>query len=243
MKTNKFFRNNAIVTAVLASLCCITPVLAVLGGLSGIASTFSFLEPLRPYFIAFTAIILGYAFYNAYKPKKKDEVECACLPADLSTIASAEVEASTKAGDDEKVDTNKSFINSKSFLWIVAVIAVVFISFPYYSQAFFPESLQKESFGQSELSANSSKGVLRSNHIIKAKLEIEGMTCTSCEQSVDYALKSEKGVLSAESSYKTGIAYVQFDDTKVQSQQLKKAIEEKVGYKVKKIQTINEKEN
>ncbi|OGU40932.1 MAG: heavy metal transporter [Ignavibacteria bacterium RIFOXYB2_FULL_35_12] len=209
METNKFFRNSAIVTALLASLCCITPVLAIFGGLSGIASTFSFLEPLRPYFIVFTAIILGYAFYNAYKPKKKNEIECAC--------------------DDENVETKKSFINSKSFLWIVTVIAVVLITFPYYSQAFFPES-------QSELSANS-------NHIIKAKLEIEGMTCTSCEQSVDYALKSEKGVLSAESSYKTGIAFVQFDDTKVQPEQLKKAVENKVGYKVKKIQTINEKEN
>lgn len=225
MKTNKLFRNSAIVTAVLASLCCITPVLAVLGGLSGIASTFSFLEPLRPYFIAFTIIILGYAFYNAYKPKKKDEIECAC---------------------DDEVDTKKSFINSKSFLWIVAVIAVVLITFPYYSQAFFPQRDKPES--QSVLSTNSPSGVLRTNHIIKAKLEIEGMTCTSCEQSVDYALKSEKGVLSAESSYKTGIAFVQFDDTKVQPEQLKKTVENKVGYKVKNIQTIpertsNEKEN
>ena len=236
MKTNKLFRNSAIVTAVLASLCCITPVLAVLGGLSGIASTFSFLEPLRPYFIAFTIIILGYAFYNAYKPKEKDEIECACLPA----------EASAKEGDDDKVDIKKSFINSKSFLWIVAVIAVVLITFPYYSQAFFPQRDKPES--QSVLSTNSPSGVLRTNHIIKAKLEIEGMTCTSCEQSVDYALKSEKGVLSAESSYKTGIAFVQFDDTKVQPEQLKKTVENKVGYKVKNIQTIpertsNEKEN
>jgi len=214
METNKFFRNSAIVTALLASLCCIIPVLAIVGGLSGLASTFSFLEPLRPYLIAFTAIILGYAFYSAYKPKKKDEIECAC--------------------DDDKVDTKKSFINSKSFLWIIAVIAVVLITFPYYSQAFLPQKDNPES--QSELSANS-------NHIIKVKLEIEGMTCISCEQSVDYTLKSEIGVLSAESSYKTGIAYVQFDDTKVQPEQLKKAIENKVGYKVKKIQTISEKEN
>lgn len=85
--------------------------------------------------------------------------------------------------------------------------------------------------------------VVQSNNIVKAKLEIEGMTCTSCEQSVDYALKSEEGVLSAESSYKTGIAYVEFDDTKVKPEQLKKAVENKVGYKVKNIQTINEKEN
>jgi len=210
METNKFFRNSAIVTALLASLCCITPVLAILGGLSGIASTFSFLEPLRPYFIAFTVIILGNAFYNSYKPKKKDEIECAC--------------------EDEEIKTKKSFINSRTFLWIVALVAVVLITFPYYSQALFPND-------------NNNVIVVQSNNIVKAKLEIEGMTCTSCEQSVDYALKSGKGVLSAESSYKTGIAYVEFDDTIVKPEQLKKAVENKVGYKVKKIQTINEKEN
>ncbi|MDF1612683.1 mercuric transport protein MerTP [Stygiobacter electus] len=210
METNKFFRNSAIVTALLASLCCITPVLAILGGLSGIASTFSFLEPLRPYFIAFTVIILGYAFYSAYKPKKKDEIECAC--------------------EDNTSDKKVSLINSKKFLWIITVVSALLITFPYYSQAFFP---------------NDTKNliVVQSNNILKAKLEIEGMTCTSCEQSVDYALKSEKGVLNAESSYKTGIAYVEFNNTKVKPEQLKKAVENKVGYKVKKIQIINEKEN
>lgn len=216
MKTNKLFRNSAIVTAFLASLCCITPVLAILGGLSGIASTFSFLEPLRPYFIAFTAIILGYAFYDAYRTKKT-EIDCNC--------------------EAEDKENKKSFINSgtsrfwrgKSFLWIVTIIAVILISFPYYSKVFFL-SLQNN-------------GITNSTHIVKAKLEIEGMTCTSCEQSVDFALKSEKGVLNAESSYKTGIAYVEFDTTKVKPEQLKKAVENKVGYKVTKVQTINEKEN
>lgn len=206
MKSDKFFRNSAIVTAILASLCCITPVLAVLGGLSGIASTFSFLEPLRPYFIAFTAIVLGFAFYNAYKPKKENDIDCAC-----------ETESEQK----------KSFINSKGFLWLVAVIALLLITFPYYSKAFFPESQQT--------------AALNEDHIAKAKLEIEGMTCTSCEHSVDYALKSTEGVLSAESSYKTGIAYVEYDSTKVQPEKLKNAVEEKVGYKVKNIQTIDEK--
>ena len=208
MKSNKFFRNSAIVTAVLASLCCITPVLAVLGGLSGIASSFSFLDPLRPFLIGFTAIILGYAFYNAYKPKKTNEIDCDC-----------ETEPAKK----------KSFINSKGFLWLVAVIAVVLISFPYYSQVFFPNS-------QNTI-------VINADNIVKAKLEIEGMTCTACEQSVDYALKSEDGVISATSSYKTGIAYVQYDETKVKPDQLKKAVEEKVGYKVKDFQTPGKKEN
>jgi len=210
MKSDKLFQNSALVSAFLASLCCITPVLAVLGGLSGIASTFSFLDPLRPYFIGFTAIVLGYAFYNAYKPKKETEIECACLPAG----------ALAEAGETEP-ERKKSFINSKAFLWLVTLIAVVLISFPYYSQFLFLNS-------QNTVVANA-------DNIVKVKLDIEGMTCTSCEESVNYALKEETGVISATSSYKTGIAYVEYDSTKVDSGKLKQAVEEKVGYKVKSL--------
>ncbi len=215
MKTYKLFQTSAIVTALLASLCCITPVLAVLGGLSSIASTFSFLEPFRPYFIAITILILGFAFYNAYKPnqpktdeplaQKKTDIDCAC--------------------EDE---TRKvSFINSKKFLWIITVASAMLITFPYYSKALFP-SVKKNVL------------IVQSNNIVKAKLDIEGMSCISCEKSVDYALKSENGVISATSSYKTGIAYVEYDKTKVNLEQLKNAVEEKVGYKVKSVENINQ---
>ncbi|GAB4300666.1 MAG: hypothetical protein Kow0098_28240 [Ignavibacteriaceae bacterium] len=208
MKTNKLFQNSAIVTAVLASLCCITPVLAVLGGLSGIATTFDFLEPLRPYFIAFTAIILGYAFYTAYKPKKETDIDCACE-------------------DDEQENNKTKFINSKAFLWTVTVVTAILITFPYYSQVFFPD-------------VEASSAIVSSTYLIKAEMKIEGMTCTGCEQSVDYALKSEEGVINATSSYKTGIAYVEYDQSKINPEQLKKAIEEKVGYKVREIKKVDE---
>jgi len=206
MKLNKFSQNSAIVTAILASLCCITPVLAVLGGLSSIASTFSFLEPFRPYFIAITILILGFAFFNVYKPKKKTDIDCAC--------------------EDKTSDKKVSFINSKKFLWIVTVVCALLITFPYYSKALFP-------------SEKANVVIVQVNNIVKAKLNIEGMSCNACEESVNYALKSEKGVVSATSSYKTGIAFVEYDKTKVNSEQLKKAVEEKVGYKVKNIEQIN----
>ncbi|MFA3781501.1 mercuric transport protein MerTP [Melioribacteraceae bacterium 4301-Me] len=204
---DKLLSSGGIITALLASLCCITPVLAVVGGLSGIASTFSFLEPLRPYFIGLTVIVLGYAFYNAYRPKKETDIDCAC--------------------EDKTSDKKISFINSKKFLWIITVVSALLITFPYYSKALFP----------------SNKGnvtIVQSNNIVKAKLTIEGMSCTSCEESVDYALKSEKGVINATSSYKTSIAYVEYDRTKVNLEQLKNAVENKVGYKVKSIQNINQ---
>ncbi|MBU1679587.1 MAG: mercuric transport protein MerTP [Bacteroidetes bacterium] len=209
MKTNKLFRNSAIVTALLASLCCITPVLAVLGGLGGIATTFTFLEPLRPYLIGLTVVVLGYAFYKAYKPQKANDIDCACETDDLPA---------GKAG-------KPKFINSKKFLWIITAISALLITFPYYSKAIFPTT-------------NGNVVMVHSDNIVKAEIQIEGMTCASCENSVDYALKSEAGVIKASSSYKTGIAKVEFDKSKVTEDRLKKTIEEKVGYNVKDIESI-----
>lgn len=197
---DKLLSGGGIITALLASLCCITPVLAVLGGVGGIATTFSFLEPLRPYLIGLTVIVLGYAFYKAYKPKKETDIDCAC--------------------EDETSGKKVSFINSRKFLWIITAISALLITFPYYSKALFP-------------SAKENIVIIQSDNIIKAEIQIEGMSCTACENSVDYALKSEDGVIQESSSYKTGIAKIEFDKSKVTEDQLKKAIEQKVGYKVK----------
>lgn len=208
MKKNESKENKwlgvGIFAAVAASLCCIAPVLAILGGIGGIASTFSWLEPLRPYLIGLSIIALGLAFYQAYKPKK--EIECDCESDDLSA---------DKAG-------KPKFINSKKFLWIILVVSISLFSFPYYSGVFFP---------------NVETAVAKTNqaNIVEATINVEGMTCTSCEHTVDYSLNTTKGVLSATSSYKTGVAKVKYDKTKVSPEQLKKAIEEKAGYKVKDV--------
>jgi len=54
-------------SAIAASLCCITPVLALLSGTTGIASTFSWVEPYRPILIGITVLILGFAWYQKLK--------------------------------------------------------------------------------------------------------------------------------------------------------------------------------
>ena len=204
IKKDNHLLGAGLLAAVAASLCCITPVLAVLGGLGGIASTFSWLDPLRPYLIGFTAIVLGYAFYNAYKPKKENDLECACNDED----------------NDEDNPANNNFLNSKAFLWVVAGVTVLMFAFPTYSHIFFPNT-------------NSNIGVINDGNITEAKLYIEGMTCSGCEESVNYALQTEEGVISATSSYETGIAEIKFDKTKVTPEKLSKAVEEKVGYEVK----------
>ena len=60
--SNKPLLGAGLVAALAASLCCITPLLAVLGGLGGVASAFAWLEPLRPYSVALTVGALGFAW-------------------------------------------------------------------------------------------------------------------------------------------------------------------------------------
>jgi len=100
--------------AVGASLCCITPVLAILAGSTGMASSFSWMEPFRPYLIGLTVFVLAYAWWDKLKPVKED-IECACDP-----------------DEDGKV----SFWYSTKFLAIITIFSAVMLSFPYWGDVF-----------------------------------------------------------------------------------------------------------
>jgi mercuric ion transport protein len=76
MKTDHKLIEVGLFTAISASFCCITPVLALIAGTSGLASTFSWLKPFRPYFIGLTILVLGFAWYQKLKPKK--QIDCNC---------------------------------------------------------------------------------------------------------------------------------------------------------------------
>lgn len=72
------FAKVGILSAVAASLCCITPVLALFAGTTSIASSFSWMELFRPYLIGITILVLAFAWYQKLKPRTKEEIECAC---------------------------------------------------------------------------------------------------------------------------------------------------------------------
>lgn len=113
-KTSKGLIGAGVLTAIFSSLCCIAPVLALVAGSSGLASTFSWIESARPYFIGITALVIAFAWYNKLKNKSVDS--CGC-------------------------DTNEkpNFIQSKKFLAVVSIFACIMVTFPYYSHIFFPE--------------------------------------------------------------------------------------------------------
>lgn len=113
MKTDKKLISTGLLAAFTASLCCITPLLAFIAGTSGLAATFSWIEPLRPYLIALTVFVLGFAWYLKLKPKK--QLDCNCEK-------------------EEKIP----FTQSKMFLGTVTLFAVVMLAFPYYAGIFYP---------------------------------------------------------------------------------------------------------
>lgn len=82
MHKSTFTGIGAVVSAVLASLCCIGPlVLTGLGvaGLGAAGLAFTLFEPYRPYLIGLTGLFLGLGFYVMYrKPAETcQEVVCA----------------------------------------------------------------------------------------------------------------------------------------------------------------------
>ena len=187
----------SLLTAVSASLCCITPVLALLAGSSGIAASFAWLEPFRPWLIGFTVFVLAFAWYQNLKPRSAREIACECE-------------------DDEK----PSFWHSKKFLGMVTVFAAFMLAFPYYADAFYPET-------QLSISENAN---LESTY----EINITGMTCSGCEEHVKLEIGKLSGISGLEVSYEKANAVVTFDESKTNIDEVKAAVDN-TGYKVESI--------
>jgi mercuric ion transport protein len=97
----------SVVSGILASACCIGPVVFALLGMSGAAMAHR-LEPFRPYLLVATYAMLGSAFYFTYRPSA-----AACGP----------------DGSCEMPRTNRL---GKVLLGLSALAVVLATTFPYY---------------------------------------------------------------------------------------------------------------
>ena len=99
----------AITTGLLASVCCIGPLLLAVLGIGGAGLLVKF-EPYRPYFMGFTLLLLGTGFYFAYFRK---------------AVTS---EATT---DDCGCEQPKKRQWGKVMLWVATVVTIVAMASPY----------------------------------------------------------------------------------------------------------------
>lgn len=104
MDTKKLSSLGAVMTAILASLCCIGPVVVALIGIGSIGA-FAAFEAYRPYLIGMTVLLLALAFYLAYR---KREVMC--------EDGSCKIESASKW--------------NKLTVWLAAALAALAIAFP-----------------------------------------------------------------------------------------------------------------
>ena len=108
MKAQDVTLAGSMIGGILASVCCIGPLVFALLGISGAAFAQRF-EPLRPYFLVATYTLLGGAFYSSYRPAQSE-----CGPGEA-----CEMPRTNRAG--------------KVILWIAAVVVLLTTAFPWYS--------------------------------------------------------------------------------------------------------------
>ena len=75
-KSSGTILGTGLLSAIAASLCCITPVIALLAGSSSMAANFAWIEPARPYLIGLSIAVLAFAWYQKLKPVKTNATDC-----------------------------------------------------------------------------------------------------------------------------------------------------------------------
>lgn len=68
--------------------------------------------------------------------------------------------------------------------------------------------------------------------IVKKKLKIDGMHCTSCAMTIDFDLEDLEGVKSAKTNYVKQESEVEFDEEKLKAEVIIQTIQE-AGYQAK----------
>lgn len=100
--------------ALIASSCCVVPLLLVTLGISGAwIGNLTALEPYKPYFLSVTVLLLGFGFWYVYfKPKEECEEGSYCARPSSARI-------------------------TKSALWIAMVLVILSATVDYWAPLFY----------------------------------------------------------------------------------------------------------
>ncbi len=208
MREERLAIGGAIITAFVASLCCIGPLLFVVLGLGAFGAAAAF-ETARPYLLGLAVLILAFGFYRAYFRRAE-----ACAPGEA--CATKPVNKASRVG-----------------LWIASIAVLAFALSPYYVGYISAAIIRR----QPPVAATPSVAPAADNSVSQSNLQtvtvqVEGMDCVSCEMPIKAALERVPGVRSSDVSYKRGDARVEFDPKQTSVEQIKRAISS-TGYKAK----------
>ena len=186
MKKETLASSTGLLAAAAASLCCIAPLLALVSGGTGLLSGFSWIAPLRPYLIGASAIALGAAWYFHLRPTPVDS--CDCPP------------------------EQPSLLQSRAFLAVVSVLAVVFLALPSFTG------------GGGPVAGRTTVPTAEKGQLVTATFLVEGMTCGGCEKHVSDAVYAVAGVVEIDASYAEKNTVVTFDAAQTDAASIAAAI-------------------
>ncbi len=198
MKEHRSVLIGSLVAGVLASACCIGPlVLGVLGlGSLGLGAA---LAPLRPWFLGATAAFLTIGFYFAYRP----------LPA-------------AACASDGSCASPISRRNQRIALWMVTALAAGFATYPAWGAA--TGRAWSDLRGTAPTSAGRPTAATTGGEVVT--LAVSGMTCSACTGEIEASLRKVSGVRSAQVDYAHGRATVLVSDSAPKPEVLVKVVEE-----------------
>lgn len=206
----------AVVAGLLASLCCVGPLLFVLLGVSAFGAATVF-ESARPYLLAGSVLLLAVGYYWTYFRRREE-----CAPGEAC--------ATKPVGRVNRVG-----------LWVASIAVLAFAVMPYFAGSLAAKLGEKKAVNaQPEQEAccvaqhpgSTATALTPRAGMEKATFKVEGMTCVSCETTIKLALERTPGVGQTEVSYDRGEAVVEYDPKKTTQEKLRAAINS-TGYMVK----------
>jgi len=202
MKKETLASSTGLLAAVAASLCCIAPILALVSGGTGLLSGVSWIAPLRPYFIGASALALGTAWYFHLRPTPAEA--CDCPP------------------------ERRPLLQSRWFLTVASVLAVVFLAIPSFTG------------GDGPVTGKAAVSPTDRSELMTATFTVEGMTCGGCEKHVSDVVYKLDGVVEIEASYAEKNTVVTFNAGQTNAESIAVAIAT-TGYTVAEFTTIKAK--
>ncbi|WP_294822811.1 mercuric transporter MerT family protein [uncultured Flavobacterium sp.] len=209
--TNKTISaGSGILAALLASTCCISPLLSLAGAIGVSVAQLSWLISIKPYLIAVSLLAVAYNLYLAYKPRK--QVCC------------------TQEGPGSNAGIGKNGFRSKGFLWAIVILTLLLLLLPYASQA---KNLEMPK-GQ----VQSFTLLQEKERVAKSVFKVEKMTQSCCVGIIEYSLKDIEGYIKCEADVKARKLTVFYDANKTTKKKVLEAIN-KTPYKASEIKASN----
>ncbi len=211
MKEERLAIGGAVIAAITASLCCIGPLLFVVLGVGAFGAAAAF-DSARSYLLGAAVLLLAFGFYRTYFRGEE-----ACAPGEA--CATKPVNRASRAG-----------------LWIASIAVLAFALSPYYAGTLASRLNNKSATdvqptAPAMQSSSAPNAAAPTSGTATATLSVEGMTCASCETTINLALQKTPGVRSASASFDRSEVVVEYDPARVTPSQLAQSVNEKTAYR------------